>query len=214
MVGDMRRIPISKSLATLLCVVALLGATVARAQSDTFLADAAKSQVAFTLSDTLHTVHGTFHLQSGTVQFDPRTGKMSGLLVVAAGSGSSGDGVRDRRMAGEYLQAPQFPVATFAPKSFTGTIAPIDDGASQTTTIQVQGTFTLHGAAHEITLPMQLDINGADCIAKTSFDVPYVKWGIKDPSAFLIRVNKEVGMDITLVGKLSSPTTPAVAPKQ
>lgn len=176
------------------------------AHSELFTADPAQSQVAFTLSDTIHTVHGTFHLQSGNVQFDPsstppQSHPMSGLLVVAAASGSSGDGIRDRRMANEYLQAQQFAVATFSPRSYTGAIAPAGDS-----TIQVEGTFTLHGTPHEITLPMQIHIEGGNCVAKTHFAIPYVQWGIKDPSTFLIHVNKQVDMDITLAGKLSPST--------
>lgn len=193
----------AKSLSTVF-VAALVCAPSARSQTETFMADPAQSQVAFTLGDTLHTVHGTFHLQSGTVRFDPKAQQMSGNIIVAAASGSSGDGVRDRRMTHEYLEAPKFALATFSPKSFTGALAPSGDS-----TIQVQGTFTLHGTPHEITLPMQLHIDGNNCTAKTHFLIPYVKWGIKDPSAFLIRVNKEVLMDITLGGKISAPGTEA-----
>jgi hypothetical protein len=85
------------------------------------------------------------------------------------------------------------------PKSYTGTIAPSGDS-----TIQVSGVFTLHGAAHDLTLPMQIHIDGANLTAKGSFIVPYVQWGLKDPSIFILKVAKEVGIDLTLVGKLST----------
>jgi hypothetical protein len=75
-------------------------------------------------------------------------------------------------------------------------------------TIQVTGTFTLHGKPHELTVPMQVHIDGMNCTAKTHFVVPYVKWGLKDPSNFLLKVAKEVEIDLTLgrslsVGKLT-----------
>jgi len=71
-------------------------------------------------------------------------------------------------------------------------------------TIQVTGTFTLHGTAHEITVPMQIHIEGSDCTAKTHFTVPYVKWGLKDPSVFILKVAKEVDVDLNLVGHVST----------
>jgi hypothetical protein len=82
-----------------------------------------------------------------------------------------------------------------------GSISAIGDSV-----VQVEGVFTLHGAPHDLTVPMQIHIGGTTCTAKTRFMIPYVKWGLKDPSTFLLRVDKEVGMEITLVGQLSSST--------
>jgi hypothetical protein len=53
---------------------------------------------------------------------------------------------------------------------------------------------------------MQIHIEGENCTAKTHFIIPYVKWGLKDPSTFLLRVSKEVEINITLVGQLSAKT--------
>ena len=38
---------------------------------------------------------------------------------------------------------------------------------------------------------------------KLDFIVPYAKWGSKDPSVFILKVAKEVDIDLTLVGQLS-----------
>jgi len=39
---------------------------------------------------------------------------------------------------------------------------------------------------------------------KTTFPVPYVAWGLKDPSFMMFKVAKEVGIDLTLMGQLSN----------
>jgi hypothetical protein len=33
--------------------------------------------------------------------------------------------------------------------------------------------------------------------------VPYVKWGLKDPSVFILKVAKEVDIELTLNGRLT-----------
>ena len=42
--------------------------------------DPAQTAVHYTVDSTLHTVHGTFELTRGTVQFDPETDKASGEI--------------------------------------------------------------------------------------------------------------------------------------
>lgn len=168
------------------------------AQQQTFNINPATSTVAISLGDVLHSVRGNFNVRSGTVQFDRNSPAMVGSIIVAADSGRTGNKMRDHRMAKDVLDAPDFAEISFTPKSYEGKLAPSGDSA-----IQVSGTFTLHGMAHELTVPMQVHIEGANCTAKSHFSVPYVKWGLKDPSTFILRVGKEVGIDLTLVGTLS-----------
>jgi polyisoprenoid-binding protein YceI len=159
--------------------------------------DTTRSEVHFTLSDALHVVHGTFHIQQGDVTFDPATGKANGSIVVDALSGKSGNSVRDRRMTNDELKAPDYKTVAFAPTRFTGTFNPTGDS-----TLQVHGLFTLLGTPHEIDVPMQVQVNGDQIHAVGSFVVPYVQWGLKDPSTFMIHVNKEVNVDLDLTGTL------------
>jgi hypothetical protein len=51
---------------------------------------------------------------------------------------------------------------------------------------------------------MQIHIEGTSLTAKTHFTVPYVKWGLKDPSIIILKVAKEVDIDLTLVGRVST----------
>jgi polyisoprenoid-binding protein YceI len=169
------------------------------APAETFLVNPDQSVITFSLGTTLHQVHGTFRVQSGSVQFGRNSPQLSGSIVVAAGSGNSGDERRDHRMKAEILNVPEFAEVTFTPKHLNGTIAVTGDSS-----VQVDGVFTLHGSPHDLTLPMQIHIDGATCTAKTHFIIPYVKWGLKDASTFILRADKEVDIEITLVGRLAN----------
>jgi polyisoprenoid-binding protein YceI len=169
------------------------------AQRQTLTISPESSNVSFTLGGSGHETQGTFHVQNGSIDFDRANPKLSGAVIVAAGSGKTGNDSRDKKMTNEVLDAPHFAEVSFAPQSYQGSIAPSGDS-----TIQVTGTFTLHGTPHELTVPMQTHIDGANCTVKTHFTVPYVKWGLKDPSVFILKVAKEVDVDLTLVGHLSN----------
>lgn len=180
-------------------IVPLSIASFASAQSETFTVEPATSQVTFALGDGGHHVNGIFHVQRGSVNFDPSTQSVSGMIVVAAGSGNSGKPSRDKKMNAEELNSDQYTEITFAPKSYQGTLAPTGDS-----TIRVSGVFTLHGMPHDITVPMQILIQGANLSAKGHFVVPYVQWGLKDPSVFILKVAKQVDIDLDLKGQVAA----------
>ena len=117
--------------------------------------DPAQTKIEWTLSATLHSVHGTFKLRSGTISFNPATGNANGELVVDATSGDSGNHTRDGKMNTEVLETKRYPEITFVPKKVFGKVA-----AQGNSTVQVQGTFHIHGADHDLTLsiPMQVDV--------------------------------------------------------
>ena len=181
-----------------LLIAALVTTTGTFAQSETFNVDPDASKVAFALTGSGHHVDGTFHVQSGKIEFDPGAQKISGMVVVAAGSGNSGEPGRDKKMNSDVLDSAHFAEVTFAPSSYQGTLAPSGDS-----TIQVSGVFTLHGTPHDITVPMLVHIDGKSATAKGQFVVPYVKWGLKDPSIFVLKVAKEVNIDLTLAGQIA-----------
>jgi polyisoprenoid-binding protein YceI len=183
---------------SLFLALPLAFASLAFAQHQTFTVNPDASKVAFSLGGNTHHVEGSFHVQSGTIDFNRDTQSISGFVVVAAGSGNSGDQGRDKKMNTDVLDVAHFAEVSFAPKSYQGTIAPTGDS-----TIQVTGVFTLHGTPHDLTVPMQIHIDGATLTAKTHFTVPYVQWGLKDPSIFILKVAKVVDIDLALAGRLS-----------
>ena len=182
-----------------LAALPFLFALAAHAQHQAFKVNPDASEVNFTLGGSDHGTKGTFHVQQGTIDFDPKQAAIAGQVIVSAGSGKTGNDTRDKKMTTEVLEASRFSDVSFTPKSYQGTITPSGDS-----TITVTGTFTLHGTPHELTTPMQLHIYGTHCTAQTTFTVPYVKWGLKDPSIFILHVAKEVQVELKLAGDLST----------
>ncbi|WP_213806977.1 YceI family protein [Granulicella sp. dw_53] len=180
--------------AVLLVGGVLLGPLGLHAQ-EKLVVDPVKSEVHFTLQDVLHIVHGTFHVRQGEVTFNSATGEAGGSIVVDALSGESGSSSRDNRMKKDVLKAQSFATVSFAPTKFTGKFREMGDS-----TLQVHGVFTLLGTPHEIDVPIEVQVSGNQLHATGAFSVPYVKWGLKDPSTLMLRVNKEVQIDLLLVG--------------
>jgi polyisoprenoid-binding protein YceI len=156
----------------------------------------AKTSVDFTLGDVLHTVHGSFNVKRGTVHFDPATDRISGEILVDAASGHSGSDGRDKKMHSEVLESARYPDIAFTPDRVDGRMATI--GAS---VVQVHGMFAIHGAEHEITVPVRVEMGPGWWTASLDFAVPYVKWGMRNPSTFLLRVDQSVDIKIQASGE-------------
>jgi polyisoprenoid-binding protein YceI len=184
---------------SLILALSLALAPVAFAQHRIFTVNPDASKVAFSLGGNTHHVDGSFHVQSGSIDYDRSARTISGSVVVKAGSGNSGDQGRDKKMNNDVLDVAHYADVSFVPKSYQGVIQ-----ASGDFTIQVTGVFTLHGTPHDLTVPMQIHIEGTSLTAKTHFTVPYVQWGLKDPSIFILKVAKVVDIDLTLAGSLSA----------
>ena len=185
-----------KSFAAFALAVTL--APAALAQHQTFVVNPDASEVKIALKTTHELVNGTFHVQSGSIEFDRNTPKMSGSVVVLAGSGKTGNDSRDKKMNKDILKVEQHATVSFEPRTHTGAIA-----SSSDSTIQVTGIFTLLSTPHEITIPMLLHLEGASASAKAHFVVPYVDWGLKNPSFLIWKADNDVTIDLNLVGTIS-----------
>jgi polyisoprenoid-binding protein YceI len=171
----------------------------ALAQHQTFAVNPDASEVKMKLNTTHEVVNGTFHIQSGSISFDRSASLVSGIVIVAAGSGKTGNDSRDKKMNKEILKVGQYTTVSFAPKAYTGMIA-----ASGDSTIQVSGVFTLLGNPHDLTIPMQIHIDGSKATARAQFVVPYVQWGLKNPSFMFWKAENDVSIDLNLVGQVSN----------
>ncbi|MGA9584102.1 MAG: YceI family protein [Terracidiphilus sp.] len=179
--------------------LAVILAPAALAQHQTFAVNSDASEVKIKLNTTHEVVNGTFHVQSGSINFDRTASHISGIVIVAAGSGKTGNDARDKKMNKDVLKVEQFATVSFAPKTYTGTIA-----ASGDSTILVSGVFTLLGTPHDLTIPMQIQIEGSAGTAKAQFVVPYVQWGLKNPSFLIWKADNDVAIDLSLVGNIAN----------
>ena len=159
----------------------------------------AKSTVRFTLGALLHTVHGTFKVKGGNVRFDPGSGQASGQIAVDVRRGETGDSARDRQMHENVLESARYPDAVFTPDRVKGRVAP--SGQSQ---VEVHGALRIHGSEHDLTVPVTVQVKNDLVTARAKFAVPYVGWGMKDPSNLVLRVDKTVDVEVVLNGNLSS----------
>ena len=157
--------------------------------------DPAQTKLHFNVDSTLHMVHGSFAVKSGSLNFDPQTGKASGSIVVNAVSGETGNNSRDQRMHKEILETWKFAEATFRPSQIDGQVsltAPCD--------FKMKGVITLHGTDHELVADVHSEFTGDHWKGTAKFDVPYIQWGIKDPSNFLLKVKPVVNVELELAG--------------
>jgi hypothetical protein len=73
--------------------------------------------------------------------------------------------------------------------------------------------FGIHGAEHEITVPIVVKLAADRWEASAHFQVPYVKWGLKNPSALFLRVGDIVNIDFRGAGDCARVTgKPEVMP--
>lgn len=183
-----------KRLASVLCAV--LCALAARAADKegnqaTVTLQPANTSIRWTLSDPLHTVHGTFKLKRGVINFNLADGSADGLIEVDATSGESGSSARDGRMHKDVLESDRYPLVSFRPTRVSGKVPSSSDGE-----VVVEGVIRIHGTDHPLRLNINLHPEAGTMTAKTHFVVPYVAWGMKDPSTFILRVGKTVDVEV------------------
>jgi polyisoprenoid-binding protein YceI len=158
-----------------------------------------KCAVHFTLGAFVHTVHGTFNVNAGTIRFDPSSDHLTGEISVDVKSGHTGNATRDRQMHENVLESNRFPEAVFVLNHIHGRLAL--EGESH---VEVRGVLRIHGAEHELTVPATIAMRRDVVTATADFTVPYVAWGMKDPSNVLLHVDKTVSIHVELNGAVKA----------
>lgn len=161
--------------------------------------DPEDTEIAFVLKATGHEVRGTFHLEAGELSLDPRTGAASGHLILDARSAQTGNKGRDKNMHKKVLESETYPQVRFEVQGVEGSLP--ESGAG---VVRVRGTLSIHGGTHAVTLPVQLRIAGDRFTASTELEIPYVEWGMKDPSVIFLRVAKTVQVSAKAGGRITT----------
>ena len=132
------------AIATLALLVGLAGAASA---ADTWTVDKAHSTVTFKIKHLMSKVTGSFTDFDGPITTDFANLGASGVsFTIQAASIDTANGDRDKHLrSADFFDVEKFPTITFASSKITKTG---DD------TFAVTGTFTMHGVAKEITLPV------------------------------------------------------------
>jgi len=159
--------------------------------------DPEATEVTFLLPATGHDIHGHLYLQSGEIRFDPVTGAASGEVIIDAVRSVSGNKNRDKKMHKKVLESAIFPHFVFKPERIDGHVAL--DGKSE---FDIVGTLSIHGDDHPFTLHTLTEISGEQVTAETTFPVPYIEWGMRNPSILFLRVAKVVEVTVAARGEL------------
>ncbi len=161
--------------------------------------DPSATAIQWTLGDVLHTVHGTFKMKRGVISYNPLNGGASGLIEIDATSGESGSSARDQKMHKDVLNSSQYQAITFRPSHAEGAFDQTMRGD-----FIVDGVLNLHGQDHPMKMKVSVQPKGNQLSIETHFVIPYVAWGLKDPSTFVLRVNKEVSVDVATIATASN----------
>jgi len=158
-----------------------------------------KTSVTFNLKATAHEVNGVLALEAGQIRFDSATGAASGQITIDLRRAETGNSLRDREMHKTVLETERYPQIVFRPERLEGVVA--DSGISN---VVVLGTVVVHGDEHKLRLPARIKVDDERVSAEVTFGVPYVEWGLHNPSFFVLRVAPVVAVTVVTEGVLSS----------
>jgi polyisoprenoid-binding protein YceI len=186
---------------TILALLAgsVLAALPAVAGAETFELQPRETHVAFTLGATLHTVHGTLRAKRGSVRFDPATGAATGEIVLDAASAETGNASRDRDMHAKILESARYPEIVWRIERVSG----FPRGEAKSARVTLEGSLAIHGASHPFSAMAEVAVGASRRVtASAALEIPYVAWGMQDPSTFVLRVDKKVAVEIHAAGLL------------
>ncbi|HWP56790.1 MAG TPA: YceI family protein [Candidatus Acidoferrales bacterium] len=153
------------------------------------------TKIRFVLQATLHEVAGSARLTEGKIRFDLERGSAAGVVRVDARSATTGIGMRDRRMHAQVLESERFPEIRFVAERVRGL-----GGGSPKRSGAVEGRISIHGVERPLALPIEAAVDEKRACLRSRFVIPYVEWGMKDVSTFMLWVGKTVEVRVDACG--------------
>ena len=158
----------------------------ALADSYEMLLDAQNTTVTFSFAALAHTVHGVVPIVPSKIKIDNRQQRVHGLVYIDTTKISTHNKDRDKKMHREVLESARFPDIYFKPILYRG-----DLQLGKAGQIELVGELYIHGDSHTIEVPCSVDWQEGQLHLSANYTLPYVAWGMKDPSKFIFRVGKE-----------------------
>lgn len=161
------------------------------------------TSISFRLQATMHSVHGSAAAVSGSMRLNTGDGAMAGTVTVDAATAETGSTKRDTKMHTKVLRSSTYPRIELVAGRLEGDLALA--GPSDVT-LHVE--MEILGQRHEIGIPLHIEIDGGRFTARAEFEVPYVEWGLEDPSTFVLRVAKVVQVTVLAKGSIAPAEPP------
>jgi polyisoprenoid-binding protein YceI len=152
--------------------------------------DPAGAEAGFDVKATAHTVHGKTTGVSGEVHVVDEAGgekALSGRIEIAAGSLDTANARRDQTMKTKCLAVDRFPAIVFAPARFVPSGARPASGAVPGA---LTGMLTIRDVTKAVVMTATLEPKGTHILVAGTFDVPWLDFGIPDPSFFIVSLDK------------------------
>ena len=159
--------------------------------------DPAHVQVTFILDATGHDVEGSLPLSKCEVRFDPEAGTASGEISLDAARGITGNPKRDKTMKEKVLLTSTSPLIVFHPTRFKGILP--ETGESD---VALVGKVSIAGLEQPLTVVAHVVRSAAGLHLQSTFPVPFVDWGLHDPSVLFMKVEKTVQLSIQADGAI------------
>ena len=156
-----------------------------------------KTSVTFRVRAPILDIDGVLALDSGQIRFDPDTGMAAGQITIDLRQARTGNWLRDREMRTLVLETERWPLAVFRPDRVLGALA-----RSGVSDLMLAGIVVVHGAEHAFVLPVKVDVSGDAMSAEAVFEIPYVAWGLRNPSLFFLRVAPVAAVTVKAEGSL------------